>query len=91
MFFNIIENYIPKLTKNDIVLFSNKNNINLCSNEVDYIYNVLKKDYKILLSNNYNVVFESASKIIDNQKLEKIYNLYLNYRKKYSCLFKKNL
>ena len=83
MFFKIIENYINNLNKNDIILFANKNNINLSNKELDYIYNTIKKDYKLLLSDNYNIIFKNASNVIAHDKLKKIYNLFLDYRNKY--------
>jgi len=83
MFFKIIENYINNLNKNDIILFANKNNINLSNKELDYIYNTIKNDYKLLLSDNYNIIFKNASNVINHDKLKKIYNLFLDYRNKY--------
>ena len=83
MFNNLISNYINKLSINDIKIFSLKNNIYLNDKEINYVYNVLKKDYKKLLSNNYDIVFHDAKKYIENDNLKKIYNLYLDYRLKY--------
>ena len=87
MYLKIIENYINKLSKDDIILFAFKNNIILKPNESDYLYNVIKNDYKILLGNNYNDVFNNAKNYIDSNKLKKIYNLYLDYREKYKFYF----
>ena len=42
MYNKIIENYLTKLTKDDITLFAFKNDIILSPNEVDYIYNIIK-------------------------------------------------
>jgi len=83
MFYNLIINYINKLTIDDIKKFSITNNIILNDNELNYIYNVIKKDYKLLLSNNYNIVFNNAKDYIDETKLKKIYNLFIDYRSKY--------
>ena len=83
MFLNILENYLKKLSINDIILFANKNNIPLTITEVDYIYKTIKKDYKILLSDDYEKVFIEARAYIENDKLKKIYNLFLDYRHKY--------
>lgn len=87
MYLKIIENYINKLSKDDIILFAFKNNIILKPNESDYLYNVIKNDYKILLGNNYNYVFNNAKNYIDSNKLKKIYNLFLDYREKYKFYF----
>ena len=83
MFLSILENYINKLTINDIILFSNRNNIPLSSKEISYIYNTIKHDYKTLLSDNYDEVFLKSQNYIGEEKLKKIYNLFLDYRSKY--------
>ena len=83
MFLKILENYLKKLSKDDILSFANKNNIMLNNKELDYIFNTIKNDYKILLSNNYDVVFQNANNYIREDNLKKIYNLFLDYRNKY--------
>ena len=72
-----------KLSKDDILSFATKNNIILNNKELDYIFNTIKNDYKILLSNNYDVVFQNANNYIREDNLKKIYNLFLDYRNKY--------
>ena len=56
--FNVVESYINKMTKSDINNFAIKNNINLNSNELDFIYNFIKTKYKEVLNNpnNFNLV-----------------------------------
>ena len=83
MFYNLIINYIKNLNKNDILKFGLKNNINLNDKEIDYIYNTIKNKYIDLLSDNYNYIFEEGKSYIEQDKLKKIYNLYLDYRLKY--------
>ena len=83
MFLKIIENYIKNLTKNDILVFAKNNNIDLNNQELNYLFNVVKNDYKVLLSNDYEIVFENAKGYIDEDKLKKIYNLFIDYRHKY--------
>ena len=83
MFLKILENYLKRLSKDDILSFATKNNIILNNKELDYIFNTIKNDYKILLSNNYDVVFQNANNYIREDNLKKIYNLFLDYRNKY--------
>ena len=73
LFLRILENYLKKLTKKDIELFATKNNIFLNNQELDYIFNIIKNNYKILLSPNYDLIFQN----------ENNYNLFLDYRNKY--------
>ena len=56
--FNVVESYINKMTKSDINNFAIKNNINLNSNELDFIYNFIKTKYKEVLNNpnSFNLV-----------------------------------
>ncbi len=84
----IIENYLNNLTKNDIVFFALKNNINLNNQELDYVFKTIKKDYKLLLGNNYNQVFLNAKDYLSKDNYEKILSLYLKYREKYQNLDK---
>ena len=83
MFKKIIINYINNLTIKNILDFSLKNNINLSTNELNYIYKIIKNDYEILLSDNYKDIFEKSINYIKEDNLKKIYNLYLDYRNKY--------
>ena len=84
----IIANYINNLTKNDIFYFGMKNNIKLNDNELEYIFNVIKKDYKTLLSNNYEKIFINSKDFLTNENYNKIKALYLNYRANYGDMFK---
>ena len=87
MYLKIIENYINKLNKDDIIIFAFKNDIILKPNELDYLYKIIKKDYKILLSNNYQEIFNKSKDYINENNLKKIYNLFLDYREKYKSYF----
>ena len=89
MYLKIIEDYINKLTKEDIILFAFNNNIILKPIEADYLYKTIKLDYKQLLSNNYNEIFVKAKEYVNQNKLEKIYNLFLEYRIKYQKYLKR--
>lgn len=79
----IISNYISKLDKNNITYFALKNDIRLNDNELDYVYKTIKNDYKILLSNNYESVFNESRNKLSSENYDKLYKLYLVYRKMY--------
>lgn len=55
---NLIEPYINNISKTDINNFALKNNINLNTNELEFIYNFIKTRYKDILNNpsNFNLV-----------------------------------
>ena len=83
----IISNYISKLDKNSIIFFALKNDINLNDSELDYIYKTIKNDYKVLLSNNYESIFNEARNKLSLKNYDKIYKLYLVYRNMYEGFF----
>ena len=83
----IISNYISKLDKNSIISFALKNDINLNDSELDYIYKTIKNDYKVLLSNNYESIFNEARNKLSLKNYDKIYKLYLVYRNMYEGFF----
>ena len=79
----IIKNYINNLSKDDIVYFALKNNICLNDLELDYVYKTIKKNYKVLLSDNYQTIFNDGKKYLTRENYEKICNLFLDYRNKF--------
>lgn len=47
----LIEAYVNKLTKQDILNFALKNNLNVTNEELDFVYNFIKYNYKTVLNN----------------------------------------
>ena len=83
----MINNYFENLDKNKITYLALKNDIHLSDNELDYLYLTLKKEYKTLLSDNCQVIFDKAKSNLSDVNLQKLLNLYLVYRKMYECFF----
>ena len=83
----MINNYFENLDKNKITYLALKNDIHLSDNELDYLYLTLKKEYKTLLSDNYQVIFDNAKNNLSEVNLQKLLNLYLVYRKMYEGFF----
>lgn len=79
----IINNYINNLTKNDIVYFGLKNGIELTNQELDYVYKTIKNDYKVLLSDNYECIFNEGKNYLSSENYIKICNLFMDYRNKF--------
>ena len=84
MYEMIIKNYINNLTKNDITYFALKNDISLTDQELDFVYKTIKKNYKILLSPDYESIFNEAKNYLSHDSYIKIYNLFLEYKAKYN-------
>ena len=68
---------------NEIIMFSEKENIYLNNNEYENIYNFVKKNGYDLITNQKKV-YEFLYDNFDADKRDKIYNLFLKYQKKYS-------
>ena len=79
----IIANYINKLSKRDLKNFALNNQIFLNNEEIDYVYKILKTDYKSLLNDNYISLFQNAKDNLSDINYKKIYNLYNDYRSKF--------
>ena len=83
----LIINYLNNLDKNYLNNLALQNNIILSIEELDYVYKTLKKDYKKLLSNEYEEIFNNSKNFLSNENQQKIYNLYLKYRNIYKNFF----
>lgn len=79
--YKLIEHYINKLTKEDIIDFSIKNDIILNNNELIYLYKIIKEKYKILLNGDTSIFNEIKDNININayNKIIELYNKYKNY------------
>lgn len=79
--YRLIEHYINKLTKEDIIDFSIKNDIILNNDELIYLYKIIKEKYKIILSGDTSIFNEIKDNININtyNKIIELYNKYKNY------------
>lgn len=77
----LINSYVNKLTKQDILLFADKNNITLTNEEVDIIFNVIKKDWQELL-HNPNKIFNNIKSQVSLTTYNNIIYFYNLYSKK---------
>ena len=78
----IIENYVPKLTINDLKEFAFKNNIEYKEDELIIIYQFIKYHYHELLDQNIKV-FEEIKEKINPNLYKKLLHLYIDYKQKY--------
>lgn len=79
----IIQNYINKLTIEDIIKFAQNNNIHLSTEESKHILYHAKKDWKTILYSNPTPIFEALQKEISTENYEKGKRLYEEYKQKY--------
>ena len=77
----IIKKYIDKLTKQDIINYIYKQNIELSPNEIDIIYYYIKNKYNEFLNgNDKNILIELKQKVSPKTYhiLKDYYNTYKN-------------
>ena len=82
LFKNLIKTYINNMTINDVIMFSENENIHLENDEYFKIYEYLKENWEKLIDDEAEV----KNYIVNNfnkEKQEKILNLFFKYQKKY--------
>lgn len=74
----IINSYVNRLTKDDILSFSTKNNILLSNDEVDTLLEIIKRDWREILSNPDSALAGLKDKVSDNtyQSINQFYQMY---------------
>ena len=75
-----IQNYVKKLTKNDIISFCNKESIKLTEEELNIIYLYIKNYWKEFLKNDPSVIFNELKSKLNTNTYNKMINLYNKYK-----------
>lgn len=84
MYDYIIEEYIKKITKEDIINFASKKKVTLTNDELDIIYDYLKKYWKTFYKGNPSELLEELSHKINPDTFSKIKELYIEFKNKIS-------
>lgn len=71
------------LTKEDIVKFASFQNEILTNNEVDFLYNIIKKEWKTIIFGDYRIILNQYKNNLSVDKWNKIENLIIEYKEKY--------
>lgn len=85
----LIEEYINRLKKEDIVKFSLKQGIVLESNEIDIIYEYIKSNYKTIIYGNPKDILLEIKEKVSYLTYNKIENLYIKFKDKIDIFTKK--
>ncbi len=80
--FQLIKNYISKMTPMDIDNFAKKNGIYLSDQELDFTFRFVKKNYEALYANPYLDLTKYKSHYSD-ENFDKMMKLINEYRAKY--------
>ena len=75
----LISEYVKRLTKEDINNFALKQGVSLTEEELDIIYNYVKKDYKTVIYGNPRVILDELKTKVKPFTYSKIENLYQQF------------
>lgn len=78
----IIQKYINKLTKQDIINYSSNEKISLSQKEIDIIYEYIKTRYLDFLSGNQDIILKELKSKLNSKTYQKIEELYQQYKNK---------
>lgn len=79
----IVKSYVDKLTINDIKNFGYQNDIILSDNEYNYLLNMIKNNWYIIVFGNPNNLFNELKNNVSDNNYKKIMSLYQIYKNKY--------
>lgn len=83
--FNIIDRFMSNLKKEDIQNFAWKNNVTLSEEELNFTYDFVKKNWRIILSNPNSFQLEKYKNHFTEENYQKINFLIKQYLKKYQA------
>lgn len=81
--FQLVKNYISKMSKEDLDNFAKKNDIYLNQEELDFLYRFVKKNYEAVWANP-NIDLTRYKKYFSEENFTKIINLISEYQTKYA-------
>ncbi len=77
-----IKRYIDKMTIQDVINFANSSNIVLTQEQLIYVYNLIKNNWRQIL-NNDDSILDKLKKEFNSETSKKIEKLYYEYKAKY--------
>lgn len=80
--FQLIKNYVSRMTKEDIKNFTEKNGIFLSDTELDFSYRFIKRNYEALYANP-NIDLSKYKCHYTEENYSKIMKLITEYKSKY--------
>ena len=82
MYYNILKNYIDKLEKKHIIMYTYKENITLNDEEINIIYNTIKSKWEELYKTDGTKIINDLKGKINNIALTKIEKIYKDAKEK---------
>lgn len=81
-----IEKCVKKMSIDDVYKFSKKNNVELTENEANTIFDAIKEDWETLVFGNHNIILDKNKNKLNHELYNKINELIIEYKNKYSEL-----
>ena len=70
----------------DVYKFSKKNNVELTENEANTIFDAINEDWETLVFGNHNIILDKNKNKLNHELYNKINELIIEYKNKYSEL-----
>ena len=83
----LIENYVYNMKEIDVKNFASKNGIILNDEEVVYILNIIKKNYRTIIYGNPEPIFSDLKNKFSLETVNKAEKLYIEFKSKYETYF----
>lgn len=83
----LIENYVYNMKEMDVKNFALKNGIILNDDEVIYVLNVIKKNYRTIIYGNPEPIFSDLKNKFPLETVNKVEKLYIEFKSKYETYF----
>ncbi len=83
----LIENYVYNMKEMDVKNFALKNGIILNDDEVIYVLNIIKKNYRTIIYGNPEPIFSDLKNKFPLETVNKVEKLYIEFKSKYETYF----
>lgn len=83
----LIENYVYNMKEMDVKNFALKNGIILNDDEVIYVLNMIKKNYRTIIYGNPEPIFSDLKNKFPLETVNKVEKLYIEFKSKYETNF----
>lgn len=83
--YNLISRYMSKLTRDDVNNFAISKNVNLSENELNFVYDFVKKNWEQVIKNPKLLHLERYRNQFSPENFAKIQKLFIEYSSKYQA------
>jgi hypothetical protein len=79
----LLENYINKITIDDVLKFAEKNGAHLSGEELNLIYKYVKNDWETIIFGNPSHIFEILKQNLSKENYKIAHSLFVSYKEKF--------